>query len=60
MFENVSNATEYIESLKYDEWILFLFIPDKIKTEVIIQMDECMDKSYTFIYESDWFKKIQR
>jgi len=56
----IGNATEYINALKYDTWELFHMIPADIKQEVIIQMDECMDKYYSFIWEGDWFKKIVR
>ena len=56
----IQSATDYIKSLRYDEWYLFLFIPGDIKKEVIIQMDDCMDQFYTFIWEGDWFKRVMR
>ena len=54
------DAQDYLRSLKYDNWELFMMIPGRIKREVIIQMDECMNESYTFIWEGDFFKKVQR
>lgn len=56
----VQTATDYIKELRYDEWYLFLFIPEEIKREVIIQMDECTDQFYTFIWEGSWFKRVMR
>lgn len=58
--ETITGAVDYIAALKYDEWYLFLLIPEDIKEEVIIQMDECVIKNYTFIWEGDWFKKTSR
>ena len=56
----VSKATDFIRSMKYDRWELFMMIPDEIKREVIEQMDDCMDQFYTFIFEYDFYKKVLR
>ena len=56
----VSKATDFIRSMKYDRWELFMMIPDEIKREVIEQMDECLDQFYTFVWEGDWYMKKLR
>lgn len=53
-------AKDYTDSLKYDTWIGFWEIPDKIKRDVIELMDGDPKSFTTWIWEGDWFKKVLR